>query len=79
MVNRPDVLLADEPTGNVDREMALRILRLFVELNRLGATVLIASHDEELVAHARKPVLRLEAGRLMVPGAASSPVEEAAP
>ena len=50
MVNRPDILLADEPTGDVDHAMALRILRLFVELNRLGATVLIASHDDALVA-----------------------------
>ena len=39
VVNRPDVLLADEPTGDVDHEMALRILRLFVELNRLGARI----------------------------------------
>ncbi len=64
VVGRPDILLADEPTGNVDHPMALRILRLFVELNRLGTTVLIATHDEELMAHARRPVLRLEGGRL---------------
>lgn len=64
VVARPDILLADEPTGNVDHEMALRILRLFVELHRLGTTVLIATHDEELMAHARRPVLRLDGGRL---------------
>jgi cell division transport system ATP-binding protein len=64
VVNRPDVLLADEPTGDVDHEMALRILRLFVELNRLGATVLIATHDETLVARSGKPVMHLEHGEI---------------
>jgi cell division transport system ATP-binding protein len=64
VVNRPEILLADEPTGNVDQEMALRLFRLFVELNRLGTTVLIATHDQDLVARSNKPVLHLEAGRL---------------
>jgi len=64
VVNRPDILLADEPTGDVDQAMALRILRLFVELNRLGTTVLIASHDEALVARSGRPVLHLENGQL---------------
>jgi len=64
VINRPDILLADEPTGNVDDAMSLRILRLFVELNRVGATVLIASHDNDLVARSGKPVLNLEAGQL---------------
>lgn len=69
VVNRPDIILADEPTGDVDPAMALRILRLFVELNRLGATVLIASHDEQLVARSGRPVLHLENGQL-IPAAA---------
>jgi cell division transport system ATP-binding protein len=64
VVSRPDILIADEPTGNVDHEMAVRILRLFVELNRQGTTVLIASHDRELVARSGMPELRLEHGRL---------------
>jgi cell division transport system ATP-binding protein len=64
VINRPDILLADEPTGNVDETMALRILRLFTELNRVGATVLIASHDTDLVARAGMPVLGLQDGRL---------------
>ncbi|HZZ90567.1 MAG TPA: ATP-binding cassette domain-containing protein [Caulobacteraceae bacterium] len=69
VINRPDILLADEPTGNVDEAMALRILRLFNELNRIGATVLIATHDTELVARSGLPVLNLDAGRLaQVPG-----------
>ncbi len=65
VVDRPDVLLADEPTGNVDPAMSLRLLRLFVELNRLGTTVLIATHDEDLVARANRPTLHLENGRLI--------------
>ncbi|HWE47646.1 MAG TPA: cell division ATP-binding protein FtsE [Caulobacteraceae bacterium] len=73
VVNRPELILADEPTGNVDHEMSLRIIRLFVELNRLGATVVIASHDEELVARSRMPVLYLDRGRLS--RAASAGVE----
>ena len=64
VVNRPEILLADEPTGNVDHEMALRIFRLFVELNRLGTTVIIATHDQDLVARSTRPVMHLEHGRL---------------
>ena len=61
---RPEILLADEPTGNVDPVMAARLLRLFVELNRLGTTILIASHDESLVARSGQPVLHLADGQL---------------
>ena len=64
VINQPDILLADEPTGNVDETMAQRILRLFTELNRVGATVLIASHDSDLIAKSGRPTLTLEAGRL---------------
>ena len=64
VVNRPEILLADEPTGNVDHEMAVRIFRLFVELNRLGTTVLIATHDQDLIARSGRPVLYLENGRV---------------
>ncbi|MBL8554330.1 MAG: cell division ATP-binding protein FtsE [Phenylobacterium sp.] len=64
VVNRPEILLADEPTGNVDHDMALRIYRLFVELNRLGTTVIIATHDQDLVARSARPVLHLDRGRL---------------
>jgi len=71
-VGRPEILLADEPTGDVDQAMALRILRLFVELNRLGTTVLIASHDEQLVARSGRPVLHLENGQLTQAGVASA-------
>jgi cell division transport system ATP-binding protein len=64
VVNRPELILADEPTGSLDGAVALRILRLFSELNKLGVTILIASHDEELVARSGMPRLHLSDGRL---------------
>jgi cell division transport system ATP-binding protein len=65
VVARPDLLIADEPTGNVDPEMGGRLIRLFVELNRLGTTVLIATHDRALVAASGAAEMRLVAGRLI--------------
>ena len=64
VVTRPDLILADEPTGSVDAAMAGRLLKLFQTLNRLGTTVLIASHDEALAERSGATVLRLEGGRL---------------
>lgn len=66
VINRPDLLVADEPTGNVDDRTALRLLRLFSELNKLGTTVVIATHNESLVRRFRYPRLHLEAGHLAV-------------
>ena len=66
VVGRPALLLADEPTGNVDPELAQRLLRLFVELNRLGTTILIATHDQSLMKDFRAPRLVLENGELEV-------------
>ena len=68
VVAQPEVLLADEPTGNVDPEMGQRLLRLFVELNRLGTSVLIATHDRALVESAGAPELVLRGGRLTIRG-----------
>jgi cell division transport system ATP-binding protein len=65
VVARPDLLIADEPTGNVDPEMGARLIRLFAELNRLGTTVLIATHDRMLVEATRGREMRLVEGRLM--------------
>lgn len=64
MVSVPDLILADEPTGNVDPEMGARIMALFAEMNRLGRTVLIATHDLSLVERIGAPRLHLESGRL---------------
>jgi cell division transport system ATP-binding protein len=66
VVARPDLLLADEPTGNVDAEIGERLIRLFGELNRLGTTVLIATHDRALLAALPKArEMRLVDGRLV--------------
>lgn len=64
VIAKPQLLLADEPTGNVDPLLAKRLLHLFLELNRLGTTMLIATHDKGLVRQAEKPVLHLEQGVL---------------
>lgn len=65
VVSKPDLILADEPTGSVDAAMAERLLKLFQSLNRLGTTVLIASHDKALAGRSGATVLRLEGGRLI--------------
>jgi cell division transport system ATP-binding protein len=73
VVAKPDLLLVDEPTGNVDQEMGRRILRLLRELNRMGSTVLVASHDVALVGETDYPVLTLQGGRLAPAKAAARP------
>lgn len=73
VVTRPDLLVADEPTGNVDPEMAQRLLHLFTELNKLGTTIVIATHDANLsVALPGARTLRLERGTLSDPAVAAS-------
>jgi cell division transport system ATP-binding protein len=64
VVNRPTLLVADEPTANLDVESAARILDIFVAFNQVGVTVLIATHDRALVGRYGKRVLLLEAGRM---------------
>lgn len=73
VIMSPDVILADEPTGNLDWEMSLRLLSLLVELNKMGKTVLIATHDLNLIRQAKAQVsarvLRISNRRLQLAGA----------
>lgn len=66
VITRPDLLVADEPTGNVDDRTAIRLMHLFREMNRLGTTIVIATHNEQLVRQMRHPRLHLEGGRLSI-------------
>lgn len=66
VIARPSLLLADEPTGNVDPDMAQRLMYLFVELNKLGTAVVLATHDTHLLEQFRFPVMRLRAGQLLI-------------
>ena len=68
VINRPSLLLADEPTGNVDDSMAMRLMYLFEELNRMGTTVVIATHNEQLVAKFDYPRLVIAGGQLKQEG-----------
>ena len=72
IITSPDLILADEPTGNVDWEMSNRLLTLLVELNRMGKTVLVATHDLNLIRQAKTlvqaRVLRLSGGELQLAG-----------
>jgi cell division transport system ATP-binding protein len=64
LIEQPEILLADEPTGNVDPQLARRLLRLFIELNRLGTAVVIATHDLALMDQVDARRLILSGGRL---------------
>jgi len=66
VIGKPELLLADEPTGNVDPQMARRLLRLFIELNRLGTSVLIATHDHQLMRQFKAPRLELHDGHVRI-------------
>jgi cell division transport system ATP-binding protein len=65
LVNMPQLVLADEPTGNLDPEMTREIMRLFVQMHQHGTTVLIATHDQTLLSHTDYRVLTLRSGRLV--------------
>jgi cell division transport system ATP-binding protein len=68
VIGRPEMLVADEPTGNVDPEMAVKLLRLFEALNRLGTTVVVATHDVHLLRKVPESlIMRLDRGRLSDP------------
>ncbi len=64
VVNRPAILLADEPTGNLDPELSSEIMKLFVDFNEVGVTVLIATHDYSLIEHFTRRTIVLDRGQL---------------
>ncbi|MFP8968149.1 cell division ATP-binding protein FtsE [Pokkaliibacter sp. CJK22405] len=64
IVNKPALILADEPTGNLDPELSAEIMRLFEQFNQVGVTMLIASHDLRLIARMQHRVLTLQNGRV---------------
>ena len=65
VVNRPPLLLADEPTGNLDPDLSAEIMSLFRQFNQVGVSVMIASHDLALIARMRQRVMTLKEGRLI--------------
>lgn len=65
MVNRPKLLLADEPTGNLDPSTSVGIMRLLDRINRQGTTVVMATHDDEIVDQMRKRVIELKGGEVV--------------
>ncbi|MGD1009632.1 MAG: cell division ATP-binding protein FtsE [Candidatus Aminicenantales bacterium] len=65
IVNNPEIILADEPTGNLDPELAFEIVTLFKEINRQGTTVIIGSHDRELIRHFGDNILFLQKGKIV--------------
>lgn len=71
VINRPDLLLADEPTGNVDDEIGMRLMHLFEELHKLGTTVIVATHDQDLIQRLGHSVMSLQDGYLY-PGLAKA-------
>jgi cell division transport system ATP-binding protein len=68
VVNKPALLLADEPTGNLDPDLSREIMQLFAQFNQVGVTVLVASHDLNLISRMNYPILRLKQGRILTTG-----------
>jgi len=65
LVNDPDLLIADEPTGNLDHRLAEEVMKLFAQVNVRGTTVLLATHDQELIRHSGRRCLTLDRGRIV--------------
>jgi cell division transport system ATP-binding protein len=70
VVNKPPLILADEPTGNLDPELSREIMQIFHEFNQVGVTVLIATHDLELISTMQHRILKLDHGQLLHPAMA---------
>ena len=65
IVNNPDIVIADEPTGNIDTEMTEGIMELLIKINKLGKTVLVITHDDQIVKNYNKRVVKLENGHVV--------------
>ena len=72
VVNKPPLLLADEPTGNLDPKLSMEIIRLFEDFNQAGVSVLIATHDLGLIARMRYRTLTLKNGQMITDGLTDS-------
>ena len=77
LVNEPDLLLADEPTGNLDARSAIEVMGVLEQLNREGRTIVLVTHDPAMAAHCRR-MARLDQGRLVADEAVARPSETAA-
>jgi cell division transport system ATP-binding protein len=66
VIGKPDIILADEPTGNLDSELAVKFMYLFEALNHGGTTILFATHDDSLISKFSYPVLKLRHGKVQV-------------
>ncbi|MFV3074165.1 cell division ATP-binding protein FtsE [Niveispirillum fermenti] len=64
VITSPQLIIADEPTGNIDRDMSMKIMRLFIELNKQGTTCIVATHDWPLIDKIKRPMLELFEGKL---------------
>jgi cell division transport system ATP-binding protein len=65
LIHRPDIILADEPTGNLDPYNTLEIVKLLLKIHEMGKTIILATHNKELVNYLRKRVVTLEDGRII--------------
>ena len=74
LINEPELLIADEPTGNLDRRLAEEVMKLFTAINVRGTTILLATHDQDLIRGSGRRCLTLDRGRI-----AEGLVESAAP
>jgi cell division transport system ATP-binding protein len=72
LVNEPQLVLADEPTGNLDPELSLEIMNLFRDINASGTTVVVATHNPDLLKWVGRRAIHLEHGRVTSPGGAAS-------
>jgi cell division transport system ATP-binding protein len=77
VIARPGLLLCDEPTAHVDDKLARRVMHLLAQLSKLGSMVVLSTHDDDLIARHRHPILRMSSGRLTRPAAMAASLPSA--